>query len=155
MSTTAWAPSRSVDRDKLLRRVIAFDAAANVVGAAALWAGSSGWTSAFGRLGSPRVVVALGVLFLINGVECWMTARRPLMPARSLWALAAVDLIFGAAALLFAVTNPTGAETWGRWAAASAGDAAVVVGAIKGYGAYRTRLSAGDALATAAESSRA
>ena len=128
----------------LVRLAIIVDAIANLLAAAVLWSGSGTWASAFG-LESSGPILALGALFFVNGVECWLTARRPTMPSTWLWGLAGVDFVFGVSALAIAIADPSGAESWARWVLAALADAALVIGAVKGYRAYRTERPTGTA----------
>ncbi len=136
MSTSLASRRRSIYSEALVRRVVALDALVNVAGAGVLWAGVGAWKSAFG-LTTALPVIALSVLFFVNGIECWTTARREHLAPAWLWGLAAVDGAFGAFGLLVAASDPTGADMWARWLLAAVADAALIVGAVKGYAAYR------------------
>lgn len=136
MSTSVATGRRALYSEPVIRTVVVVDAIVNILAAAVLFAGATAWKSAFGLETSIPVVV-LAVVFLVNGIECWITGRRDTMTSTSLWVLAGVDVAFALFALVVAVTDPTGAEVWARWAMAAIGDAALVVGAIKAYGAHR------------------
>jgi len=136
-SSLTASPRRRLHRENLIRPIIAIDGIVNVMGAIVLWAGSSAWASAFG-LENTLPVIALGAVFLVNGVGYGLTARRPVMPTGWLRGLAAVDFVFGAGALAIAAIDPTNADDWARWVLSGVGDAALVVGVVKAYGASRT-----------------
>ena len=136
MNASVEASRRSMFSEAVVRKVLFVDGVVNVGAALVLWVTASTWAAAL-ALGTSMPVVVLGAVLFANGVECVVTSRRPFGSPGPLWVLAAVDFAFAAAALAVAATDPTGAAAWARWVLAAAGDAAVIVGAVKGYAGYR------------------
>ena len=130
------AAQHSTYNEGMVRRVLAFDALLNIGGAIALWVAASVWADALG-LDSVLPIVLFGVVFLVNGSECWIVSRREEMSRGWLEILAAVDILFVIFALTVAATDPTGADTWARWALAIIAGGALLTGMVKLYGAVR------------------
>lgn len=122
-----------------LTTVLRLDAAANVLAGIVLLA-AGGWLAGPLGLGSAWPVVVGGLALVAYGAENQLIARRP--SSTGLVALIAVDLGFAAAALAVAVADPTGAETWARWALAGVADLSAVFGIAKAVG-LRSRSRAG------------
>jgi hypothetical protein len=73
----------------------------------------------------------VGALLLVNGVEHWLAARATPPPRTMVTGLARVDFAFAAAVLGIAVSDPTGAEAWMRWALVGLADLTAVFGILK------------------------
>jgi hypothetical protein len=120
-----------------LTRLLRLDATANVAGGAALAAASVLLAPALG-LDNPWPLVAVGVALVVNGELNLKVAAHP--SRRGVASLIAIDLIFAAAALELAVTDPFGADSWARWFLVAVADLSAIVGLAKWYG---KRLSLG------------
>lgn len=114
-----------------LTTVLRLDAVANVLAGIVLVAASS-WLAQPLGLGSAWPVVVGGLALVAYGVENQLVARRP--SSTGLTALITVDLAFAAAALAVALADPTGAETWARWALAGVADLSAMFGIAKVVG---------------------
>ncbi|MCA1703169.1 MAG: hypothetical protein LC808_07810 [Actinobacteria bacterium] len=135
MEATLQTRGRPILSHGRARQMVMADALVNVAGAILLWATSSTWASTF-ALDSTTSVRILGVLFLVIGIECALTARRDPMPRLWLWGLALVDAVFAVFAVTTALTAAD-ADGWGRWVLAIVGDAALLAGVVKAYTASR------------------
>lgn len=114
-----------------LTTLLRLDAAANVAGAIALFAAAA-WLAGPIGLGSTWPLWLVAVLFVVNGIENALVARRT--TTAGLTGLVAVDLVFAIAVLGIAVTDPTGAETWARWGMAGLAGITAAVGIAKVVG---------------------
>ena len=135
MDASVAAPQSTVN-GSMIRRVLAFDALLNIGGAMVLWVAASAWATALG-LDSTLPIVVFGIVFLVNGIECWVVSRRETMSPAWLGVLAAVDFAFVVFALAVAVTDPSGAEAWARWTLAMVAGGALLTGIVKLYGTLR------------------
>lgn len=124
-----------------LHTVLRLDGAANLLSGLALVAGA-GLLARPLALGSGWPVAIVGLVLGVYGVENLLVARRT-TPA-GLRALIAVDLGFAAGVIAFAVADPTGAETWMRWALVAVADVSAAFGVVKivGLRASATRRTA-------------
>lgn len=114
-----------------LPQTLRLDAAANLVGAAAL-------TLAAPALAGPAGLAAVWPLWVAAaglaayGAENYLTARRP--HRGPVAALIVADVVFAAALLVLWATNPTGAEPWLRWTLFAVADLALIAAALKTHG---------------------
>ena len=127
-----------VRRPSVLRRVLRFDAAFSTLSGVALIALAGLIDSGFG-LGTPWVLVALGVVFVAYGDLNLLISRPEVLSGRAVAGLIAADLIFAAVLVDVAVTNPSGADTWARWVMVASADAAATVALAKWRGLRLSR----------------
>jgi hypothetical protein len=118
-----------------LTRLLRLDAVANIAGGAGLALASGLLAPALG-MSSPWPLVAVGVALAVYGELHLMVAGDP--TRRGVTALIAADLLFAAALLDIAVTDPFGAGAWARWLLAAVADLSAVVGLAKWYGLRQT-----------------
>lgn len=127
-----------------LTRILRLDAGANVLAGLVLLA-AAGWLADPLGLGTAWPIRIAGVALVVYGVENLAVARRT--SSAGLTGLIVVDLVFAAAALAVAVADPTGAETWARWALVAVADLSAVFGIAKilGLRTLGSRQPVGDA----------
>lgn len=128
-----------------LHAILRLDGAANLMSGAALVLGA-GLLAGPLALDSGWPIAIVGVLIGLYGLENLVVARRT-TPA-GLRTLIAVDLGFAAAVIAFALADPTGAETWMRWAMVAVADVSAAFGiakivGLRGAAAPRTAGGAG------------
>lgn len=111
-----------------LTNLLRLDAAANVLGGLGLLA-AGGWLADPLGLGAGWPLWLVGVLFLVNGAENALVARRT--TTGGLTGLIATDLGFALAVLGVVVADPTGAQPWARWAMAGLAALTAGVGIVK------------------------
>jgi hypothetical protein len=86
-------------------------------------------------VGSSLPVVLVGVLFVVNGP---VNLRAVRVPTRGrLVGPIAIDSLFGIAMLTVAITDPSGAETWMRWAVGLIALMSLDLAAVKAWGRRR------------------
>jgi hypothetical protein len=119
---------------RLATLTLRLDAAANAGLALVLLAGGRPLADA-ARLGSTAPLLAVALLLAVNAVLCWQAAASTAPVA--LRRLAAVDVVFAVAVVAVALSDPTGAAPWLRWALAGLGDVVAVVAAVKLFCAQR------------------
>jgi hypothetical protein len=117
----------TVDTQRL-EAVVRADALINVTGGLALML-AGGWLAPYVGLASGWPLRVAGVLLVVYGLENHLVARRP--TASGWTGLIAVDVGFAAAMLVLAITDPTGAVSWMRWALVAVGLASLTFGMIK------------------------
>lgn len=107
-----------------------------IVADLAFWSIAGAGVAAFsGPLGRwwgvpPDALLAGGALFAVAGTALWLVLRkiRP-MPRRLVWSFGAVNMSLAPIAWAAALCHWLPVSTAGNWAVASAGDAALVLGA--------------------------
>lgn len=118
-------------RTERLHTILRLDGAANLLSGVALVAGA-GLVARPLAIGSGLPVAIAGLVLLAYGVENLLVARR--ITRARLRTLIAVDLGFAAAVVAFAVADPTGAETWMRWALVAVAEVSAAFGVAKVVG---------------------
>jgi hypothetical protein len=123
-----------MDKQLFLNRLFRLDGVANLAGGAALIAASTWLAPAIG-LTTAWPLILLGLALVAYGEVHWAIARRSQPQRRTMATLIALDLVFAAAMLDLAITDPFGADPWARWLMAAAADMAAIAGLAKWYGA--------------------
>ena len=118
---------------RTLTTALHVDGLANILAGVALLVAGGWLATPFGLDGGWPLHLA-GALLVVYGVDNHLVARRP--SRAKLSGLAAVDIGFAAAALVFVLTDPTTAVAWVRWmlVAAAAGSAAFGLVKLAGTG---------------------
>jgi hypothetical protein len=135
-----WGPDKkdrhgfAKEKTVFLTRLLRLDAVANIAGGAGLALASGLLAPALG-MSSPWPLVAVGVGLALYGDLHLIVARNP--ASRAVTALIAADLLFAAAVLDIALTDPFGADTWARWLLAAVADLSALVGLTKWYALRR------------------